>query len=426
MRRTTICRSERVIVAIAAALLVCPVLSAQDTTRVADTTRVVDTTQAAAAPAFGQVPATHTVSRGETLWSISQMYFGDPLLWPEIYRFNTAVVEDPHWIYPGEVLALAPVAAGNVAQGEAAVDTGVVAQGEVGDTVRAAADTMVGADTVAAMDTLPTETPVLAEPPPEPIESYETIFDRERNPTQQVRDALRSYAEQPYRPVRRGEFYAAGFLSEDEKLPWARVIGTTDQPSIARLRARSNTMQFSEVAITPARDASYHVGDSLLLVRIDRTMPRWGDVVVPVGIARVTEVQEKQLLAQLLAQYAQVREGRFALPLEAYRDPGQTRPAAVADGLQGRLIGLRDEQDLSAVQDFAFIDQGRAAGVVPGDMFEIFRPAAGEPGTPSEEVLATLLIVHTRERTATGIVVGTRRGDLKPGLPVRLTRKMPS
>lgn len=426
MRRTTICRSERVIVAIAAALLVCPVLSAQDTTRVADTTRV-DTMQAAAAPAFGQVPATHTVSRGETLWSISQMYFGDPLLWPEIYRFNTAVVEDPHWIYPGEVLALAPVAAANVAQGEAAADTGVVvAQGEVGDTVRAAADTMVGADTVAAVDTLPTETPVLAEPPPEPIGNYETIFDRERNPTQQVRDALRSYAEQPYRPVRRGEFYAAGFLSEDEKLPWARVIGTTDQPSIARLRQRSNTMQFSEVAITPARDASYHVGDSLLLVRIDRTMPRWGDVVVPVGIARVTEVQEKQLLAQLLAQYAQVREGRFALPLEAYRDPGQTRPAAVADGLQGRLIGLRDEQDLSAVQDYAFIDQGRAAGVVPGDMFEIFRPAAGEPGTPSEEVLATLLIVHTRERTATGIVVGTRRGDLKSGLPVRLTRKMPS
>ncbi|HYX81154.1 MAG TPA: LysM domain-containing protein [Gemmatimonadales bacterium] len=419
MRRTTICRSNRVaILALAALPLVSRALPAQDTTKVQDTTQ-------AAAASQGPVPATHTVSRGETLWSISQMYFNDPLLWPEIYRLNTNVIEDPHWIYPGEVLDLSELA--------------VLAQG--GDTVTAvprdtsgAADTVgaVRGDTVGAvaLDTLPADTGQLnVEPlPPTVAESRETIFDRRKTNQQVVQDVLRGYTHQPYRPVRAGEFYAAGFLSENERLPWGRVLGATATPAIHRLTEHTSATAFEEIAISPPRNAAYHVGDSLLLARQDPGLDfgNWGDIIYPIGIARVTSIEENQVLSEVVAQFARIHEGFVAMPLEPFRNPGQLRPTPVANGMTGTLLGPRDPHPIAGAQQYYFIDKGRRDGVTIGDVFEVFKPAQRYAGAPSEEVRAVMLIVHTRERSSTGLLIQISNPALDRGLPVRLIKKMPS
>jgi LysM repeat protein len=56
-------------------------------------------------------PMNYTVKRGDTLWDISAVFLKDPWFWPEIWQINPQV-ENPHLIYPGDVLSLAVGAGG--------------------------------------------------------------------------------------------------------------------------------------------------------------------------------------------------------------------------------------------------------------------------------------------------------------------------
>jgi LysM domain len=51
-------------------------------------------------------PETYVVQRGDTLWDIASMFLRDPWYWPEIWQINPQV-ENPHLIFPGDILSLA-------------------------------------------------------------------------------------------------------------------------------------------------------------------------------------------------------------------------------------------------------------------------------------------------------------------------------
>ena len=52
-----------------------------------------------------EFPETYIVQEGDTLWDISSVFLRDPWHWPEIWYKNPQV-ENPHLIYPGDVLAI--------------------------------------------------------------------------------------------------------------------------------------------------------------------------------------------------------------------------------------------------------------------------------------------------------------------------------
>jgi hypothetical protein len=375
-------------------------------------------------------PARHVVQSGETLWGLAQLYFGDPFLWPEIYRLNTAVIEDPHWIFPGEELMLG------------ADKTNVAAPEPVPTPAPPVSDSTAPPPVTQPPVTEPpptaqppvTEPPpveapaVVQGPPPPPMAMTPTVFAKSPRGSAPGSVAL---PPNTYRAVRSGEFYSAGFLTENQRLPWAEVLGNVDVAAPVGMTGTS-ALIYQAVRIRPPRGAAYQIGDSLLTARLSREVPGYGDVVYPTGIARVSKVEGQNVEAEVVVQFDRIGTGQVALPLEPFKDPGVTRPAPVEAGIQGNIIALKDIHQVPKQFDAVFIDLGRSAGIVPGDVFEILPRKGVEPPGTEPHVIAEVRVVHVRERSATALVsqiytLGIRAaGGDAVAVPVRLIRKMPS
>ncbi len=172
--------------------------------------------------------------------------------------------------------------------------------------------------------------------------------------------------------------------------------------------------------------ATYQVGDTLLLAELPRDIPRWGDVVLPSGLAKVIRVSGRDAVAEVVAQFHRVSERQVAMPVEPFTNP-VGRPAAVENGFRGTVIDVRDRHPVPGLQDILFIDVGRSDGVQTGDIFEVLLVADPNAlAASTEERVAIVRIVHVRERSASGMLTQLAGYGIRPGVPVRLIGKMPS
>src|SRR5437868_5407958 len=72
-------------------------------------------------------PEEYTITKGDTLWDLSQKFLNNPWYWPKIWSLNPSI-ENPHWIYPGNKLRIVPGPGGQgviqIEQGQAAAGGG--------------------------------------------------------------------------------------------------------------------------------------------------------------------------------------------------------------------------------------------------------------------------------------------------------------
>lgn len=373
-------------------------------------------------------PESHTVRPGDTLWDLARTYLGDPFLWPEIYRLNTTVVEDPHWIYPGEVLRLAggtEISAVPPTDTPPPADTTQPGQEAPADQPPAAADEPpagAGLNEPQVADLGDEATPDSRDS----VDLTPLVGDRRRvaNDGPSLERAL----ERAYRPIRRTEFFSSGFLTEAQVLPFGTILGLVTPLQIEEVSNRSTAQMYSSVAVVPPAGAKYQVGDTLLAVwRGDETRD-YGTVIVPTGLLRVTDVSRPEYQAEVIAAFGAIRDHQQVLPAEKFLDPGNVRPVPISDGVRGRVIGHRDNQPLAGPQDVLFLDRGRKDGVALGDLFELRqapRPRVGA-ATIVNEVMATVQVVHVGERTATARVVRLIQPSIPAGTEARQIAKLPS
>jgi LysM repeat protein len=377
---------------------------------------------AAAVPTGEPLPQTHTVKKGDTLWDLAQYYLHDPFLWPGIYRLNTDVVEDPHWIYPGEILRIAPTE--NVAA-VPSMDTPLPSAPLEGTPVTAASDSSSGAPASDSTD-------ALAQGPQQPsIAESEQDEQAPLFPERRARSAqemLKAYTHRTYRALRRSEFYSSGFLTENQRLPYGRVLGPITPQQIKAVHSRANALPFTTIAIDAPDGATYQIGDSLLLLQLGKELDSYGNIVIPTGVLRIVESVDGHYLGNIVATYGPIRNGQLVLPLDAFNPGAGGRAVPVSDGVRGTFIGGLGRQDLKEPQMVVFINKGREDGVAPGDLFEVRRrPERLSDGTLRvNELMATMQIVHVRNRTATGILLNVISPDIPAGTDVMQVAKLPS
>jgi LysM repeat protein len=355
--------------------------------------------QSAAAP-----PATHVVAPGETLWSLAQQFLGDPLLWPEIYRLNTNVVEDPHWIYVGEELRIGA---------------------EGADQPTSAAVTTAQSFTVTPQGDTTRQAPPVQQGPAAPT-TGPTIFAQQAPRARSADATIEQGSARAYRAVREGEYYSAGFLTEGQPLATGRILGNMRTFS-SQARSRSTSHLFEDVIVSASASEPLQAGDLLLSFRRGDEVQNWGEMVLPTGLLRVKGPEGGQYAATVVRAFGTISDNQEVLKIQSFGMTTNQRAQPVSDGVVGHVIRMRDPHEVAQRQAVLFIDRGANDGVKLGDMFQLYRVRTDEEhGGALEQDQARAIVVNTRASTSTVIIVELYRGDIGPQSSARQVRRMPS
>ncbi len=354
----------------------------------------------------------HVVRTGDTLWDLAEFYLSDPFLWPEIYRINTIVVEDPHWIYPAEEL-LVP---------------------GVGEVVRPPIPTEVpgeeripGEEVVERVPTPEIPTPEVGELPEQiQVEERPTIFvERDIAETTLTYQPI---AAVPPSSVTATDFHRAGMLLPLSELgPRGEIVDPTAPRGFA-VPPLPTIHRYGRFYLSHPGGEPPDPGDRMLLFRIERLVKPWGRVIRPTGLATIAAVHEDVSVAVLVEVYDRVVLGDQAIEAETFELGPGIFAEPVSTGPGGELVALMDLQLIASTEDLVFIDVGRSQGIQVGDEFELYvaNRRSSEGLRLPEEFVGMGRVMRVTEQTATLRLLKMRHPTVDVGLPVRLVAKMPS
>lgn len=333
----------------------------------------------------------HTVRPGDTLWDLAARFLADPLRWRTIFELNPAVVEDPHWIYPGEELRI----------------PGAVARTDGVPAGHAGGDLETVADEGDERGKFPAGSVFRQTPDAGP--GLSTLFLDQRP---------------PLAAVTADDFHRAPLLVGPGELGSEGVTVRVLEENPLDLRMPTAARKNVDVLIALG-GLEPSVGDSLKAVRYARDEGVHGYVVIAKALLEVRRLWADSARATVVKMYGDYAVGDPVVAVAPYDLDPAARPEPVESDVSGEVIAFEVPQVLLGPGEFLFLDVGAERGVRVGDEFAVFSRTErdGADAAPAD-ALAVVRIVQVAERTSTARVISVRDPGMRSDDPVRLIRRL--
>ena len=318
---------------------------------------------------------THTVQEGDTLWDISDRYFGDPWHWPELWSYNPEIT-NPHWIYPLDQVRLS---------------AGAAEQEVVATATPAAAQKVPAAGFKEPPQGLPTDQAPRVTVPAHLLKG-DAIFLRDE-----------------------------GYLDDDDiKASGQIVAGGEEQMLLSssdlvyvRFKAGQKVQPGQQYTVyRPVHPFEREVGEKGHLVRIQGTV-----------LIRSFDEKKSMARAAITETIDPVERGMPVTLMERRFDLAQPHPNQ--SNVVAHIIASVQPRSLLAYGNVVFLDVGQGKGIMPGNRFFVVRrgdnwldvlsrpaeqmgnivpiPKYNKNDLP-KEVVAELRVVKVRKRVTIAVI----------------------
>lgn len=295
----------------------------------------------------------HIIVKGDTLWDLSNQYLQNPFLWPQLWNANRYIT-NPHWIYPGDPVVIPEL---DVVRGEdedADAPGGPEGAGEEG--AEPGAPGAPGGPTGPSL-----------------IPAFEEV-----------------------------SIECAGYISnrEDESL---KIIGSEEGDS------KIGHATGDIVYINGGTNDGIAPGDMFYTQRrIKNTDAGWQ--IARSGWVTVLASQESSSIAEISVACADVIKGDYLQPFEMVPvplipvEPVATRLTPETGKLRGTIVTPLDPINTLAQGHLVSIDIGEQDGVIPGNIFTVFRYLYSGV---QRKMLGELVVLTVHEKASTARIMSS-------------------
>lgn len=329
----------------------------------------------------------HVVKKGDTLWDLANAYLKDPFRWPDVFRRNTDIVENPHWIYPGETIRIP--------------------------------STEVKPEVLARINTQ-------AAPPA--TSSDRTVFSSVQGGT--VGDRIGSNGEvlgrESHSGVPVGEIESAPFGSRvGGPRNSGRLAAAYDRPGILTAAGERRFQLQDRIFVNLPGGTKAAPGDLLLAYRMGPEIGDGAQLVVPTGVLLVESMQPGQpALARVVRQFGELMLDQSLMTLDPIT-PAVGTPVAVPPGPPEKVLYVANDPVLPSIQNYVILTVKSANGVRVGDQFTLMDDSV-DPKHPAPPVPAAIAeVVRVTPYALTAILVDQDQPRIYAGMTARLSGRAP-